>query len=75
MRTAISIEDDTASMIESAPRREKFRWVKERLWANQLADMQLLVLSYRHRGKLVKLDTGLWELAAGTPYVNSPLVL
>jgi hypothetical protein len=49
MRTAISIEDDTASMIENAPRREKFRWVKERLWANQFAVMQLLVLSYRHR--------------------------
>jgi toxin-antitoxin system PIN domain toxin len=43
--------------------------------ANQIADMQLLVLAYRHRGQLATFDTGLKELAIGTPYTNSLLVL
>jgi toxin-antitoxin system PIN domain toxin len=42
---------------------------------NQVADMQLLILAYRHRGKLATFDTGLRQLASGTPYANSLLVL
>ena len=42
---------------------------------NQIADMQLLVLAYRHRGQLATFDAGLRELAAGTPYAGSLLVL
>ncbi len=38
---------------------------------NQIADMQLLLLAHRHRGQLATFDTGLKELAVGTPYVNS----
>ncbi len=37
--------------------------------------MQLLLLAHRHRGQLATFDTGLKELAVGTPYVNSLLVL
>jgi hypothetical protein len=37
--------------------------------------MQLLLLAHRHRGQLVTFDTGLKELAAGTRYANSLLLL
>lgn len=43
--------------------------------ANQIADMQLLVLAHRHQGQLATFDTGLKELASGTRYVNSLLIL
>jgi toxin-antitoxin system PIN domain toxin len=42
---------------------------------NQIADMQLLLLAHRHRGQLATFDTGLRELASGTRYANSLLVL
>jgi hypothetical protein len=42
---------------------------------NRVADMQLLLLAHRHRGQLATFDTGLKELAAGTPYGGSLLVL
>jgi uncharacterized protein len=42
---------------------------------NQVADMQLLVLAYRHKGQLATFDTELRELAAGTPYAHSLVVL
>ena len=43
--------------------------------ANQVADMQLLVLAYRHKGQVATFDTGLRELAAGTAYAQSLVVL
>jgi len=43
--------------------------------ANQIVDMQLLVLAHRHRGRLATLDTGIRELASGTIYADSLLVL
>ena len=42
---------------------------------NQIADMQLLMLAQRHRGQLATFDTGIKELAPGTRYANSLLVL
>jgi toxin-antitoxin system PIN domain toxin len=42
---------------------------------NQLADMQLLLLAHRHKGQLATFDTGLKELAVGTKYAGSLLVL
>lgn len=42
---------------------------------NQIADMQLLLVAHRHRGQLATFDAGLKELAAGTRYSNSLLVL
>lgn len=42
---------------------------------NQIADMQLLLLAHRHRGQLATFDKGIKELAAGTRYANSLLVL
>lgn len=42
---------------------------------NQVADMQLLLLAHRHRGQLATFDTGLKELASGTLYAGSLLVL
>jgi predicted nucleic acid-binding protein len=42
---------------------------------NQIADMQLLLLAHRHRGQLATFDIGLKELASGTRYANSLLVL
>jgi toxin-antitoxin system PIN domain toxin len=42
---------------------------------NQVADLQLLMLAHRHRGQLATFDTGIRELAAGTRYANSLLVL
>jgi predicted nucleic acid-binding protein len=45
------------------------------LGANQIADMQLLLLAHRHRSQLVTYDTGVRELAAGTRYANSLLIL
>lgn len=43
--------------------------------ANQIVDMQLLLLAYRHKGQLATFDAGLKELAIGTPYANSLVVL
>ena len=43
--------------------------------SNQIADMQLLMLAHRHRGQLATFDTGIKELAPGTRYANSLLVL
>ncbi len=45
------------------------------LGPNQIADMQLLLLAHRHRGQLVTFDSGLKELAVGTRYAASLLVL
>lgn len=45
------------------------------LGPNQIADLQLLLLAHKHRGQLVTLDKGLHELARGTKYANSLLVL
>lgn len=42
---------------------------------SQIADMQLLLLAHRHRGQLATFDNGLKELAAGTRYSSSLLVL
>ena len=42
---------------------------------NQIVDMQLLMLAHRHRGRLATLDTGVRELASGTPYSEALLVL
>ena len=42
---------------------------------NQVADMQLLLLAHEHKGQLVTFDTGIKELAAGTKYAGSVLVL
>ena len=42
---------------------------------NQIADMQLLLMAQRHRGQLVTFDTGVRELASGTKYAGSLLVL
>ena len=43
--------------------------------ANQVADMQLLLLAHRHRGQLATFDTGIKELAHGTRYANSLAML
>ena len=42
---------------------------------NQIADMQLLLLAHRNRGQLATFDTGLRELASGTRYASSLLIL
>jgi toxin-antitoxin system PIN domain toxin len=42
---------------------------------NQIADMQLLLLAHRHRGQLATFDAGIRELASGTRYASSLLVL
>jgi toxin-antitoxin system PIN domain toxin len=42
---------------------------------HQVADMLLLMLAHRHRGQLVTFDTGIRELASGTRYAHSLLVL
>jgi len=42
---------------------------------NQIADMQLLMLAHHHRGQLATFDKGLKELATGTRYANSLLLL
>jgi toxin-antitoxin system PIN domain toxin len=42
---------------------------------NQVADMQLLLLSHRRKGQLATFDSGLKELATGTRYASSLLVL
>ena len=42
---------------------------------NQIADMQLILLAHRRRSQLATLDTGLKELASGTGYENSVLLL
>jgi len=42
---------------------------------NQVADMQLLLLAHQRKGQLVTFDTGIKELAAGTKYAGSVLVL
>jgi toxin-antitoxin system PIN domain toxin len=42
---------------------------------NQITDMQLLLLSHRRKGQLATFDTGIKELATGTRYANSLLVL
>lgn len=43
--------------------------------ANQITDMQLLLLAHRRGGQLVTFDTGIRELATGTRYANFLLVL
>ena len=43
--------------------------------ANQITDMQLLMLAHRHRGQLTTFDTGVRDLASGTRYANSMLIL
>ncbi len=42
---------------------------------NQITDMQLLMLAHRHRGQLATFDSGIKELASGTRYANSLLLL
>jgi toxin-antitoxin system PIN domain toxin len=42
---------------------------------NQITDMQLLLLAHRHRGQLATFDAGLKELAAGTGFADSVLML
>jgi hypothetical protein len=42
---------------------------------NQIMDMQLLMLANRRGGQLVTLDTGIGELASGTRYADSLLIL
>ena len=42
---------------------------------NQITDMQLLMLAHRHKGQFVTFDAGIPELAAGTRYANSLLLL
>jgi uncharacterized protein len=42
---------------------------------NQIADMQLLMMAHRHKGQLATFDAGIRELAAGTRYANSLLLL
>ncbi|MEO8096412.1 MAG: TA system VapC family ribonuclease toxin [Acidobacteriota bacterium] len=43
--------------------------------ANQIADMQLLLLAQRYRGQVATFDTGQKELAAGTRYSGSVVIL
>jgi predicted nucleic acid-binding protein len=43
--------------------------------ANQVTDLQLLVLAHKHRGQLVTFDGGLRHLASGTKYADSLMVL
>jgi predicted nucleic acid-binding protein len=43
--------------------------------ANRITDMQLLMLAHRHRGQLATCDIGLEQLASGTCYANSLLLL
>ena len=43
--------------------------------ANQIADMQLIMLAHRNHGQLATFDTGIRELAAGTRFSGSGLVL
>jgi toxin-antitoxin system PIN domain toxin len=42
---------------------------------NQVTDMQLLLLAYQHKGRLVTFDSGIAGLAKGTPYTSSVLTL
>lgn len=42
---------------------------------NQIADMQLLKLAYRHGGQVATLDAGIQVLAEGTRYASSVTVL
>lgn len=42
---------------------------------NQIADMQLLLLAHRHRGRLATFDKGIGELAAGSRFASSLLLL
>jgi toxin-antitoxin system PIN domain toxin len=42
---------------------------------NQVADMLLILMAHRRRGQLATFDKGLGELASGTRYANSVLVL
>ena len=43
--------------------------------AKQITDMQLLMLAHGHRGQLATFDTGIRELASGTRFSSSVLVL
>lgn len=45
------------------------------LGANQITDVQLLLLAHKHHGQLATLDKGIRELAAGTRYANSVTVI
>jgi toxin-antitoxin system PIN domain toxin len=42
---------------------------------NQIADMQLLLLAHHRKGQLATFDAGIKELAAGTRYAGSLLIL
>jgi toxin-antitoxin system PIN domain toxin len=42
---------------------------------NQITDMQLLMLAHRYKGQLATFDAGIRELAAGTRYASSLLLL
>lgn len=42
---------------------------------NQVTDMQLLYLSYRRKGQLATFHQGIKELAAGTRYASSLLII
>jgi toxin-antitoxin system PIN domain toxin len=42
---------------------------------NQIADMQLLLLAHRHRAQLATFDKGIKELASGTRFAGSVVVL
>ena len=45
------------------------------LGPKQITDVQLLLLAHHHRGQLVTHDKGLVELARGTRYADSLLIL
>ena len=42
---------------------------------NQITDMQLLLLAHRHDAQLASFDAGIKEMAAGTRYADSLLIL
>ena len=42
---------------------------------NQITDMQLLMLAHRRAGQVVTFDSGLRELASGTRYADSTMLL
>lgn len=56
--------------------RETIHGIGKRLIGpNQVTDLQLLLLAHKHHGQLATLDTGIRELAAGTRYADSLLLL
>ena len=65
---------------ERWPVEADLRDLSDSIWArlirlNQITDMQLLMLAHRHKGQLATFDAGIRELAAGTRYANSLLLL